>query len=453
MSDRRAIAVVLARGGSKGLPRKNAMMIAGRPCVAWTLEAAKSSAHIARVVLSTDDAELMAIGRAFEVEVVPRPNELASDTATVDAAVRSAVEALERGAPWPARMPIVILYGNVPVRPAGLIDRAVALLIESGCDSVQSYQPVGKHHPWWTARVSSEGHVSPWEGEVLNHGVFRRQDLPPAFIPDGGVIAVTREALFREVAGVQPGPHAFFGKDRRGVVNPEGSVVDIDSRIDMLVAEAVLSEANREEERGGWWSEPNRERERAGQDPAIPVRDREGAALDVSAKKFPLAYLITFRTYGTWLHSDARTSVDRHHNTPGQPPIEPDELLEIESARRMKAPPVELPSPARQVVSRTVEEVCRHRGWTLLAQNVRTNHVHLVVSAECEPERIMNDLKSWASRRLSEAGLAPGPVVWSRHGSTRYIWDRDDADDACDYVRDQQDLPWTPGTHRPGTAP
>lgn len=451
MNDRRAIAVVLARGGSKGLPRKNALPVAGRPCVAWTLEAAKSSASIARVVLSTDDAELMEIGRACEVEVIARAADLASDTATVDAAARGAVKELERDGPLAPRTPIVILYGNVPVRPVGLIDRAVALLVESGCDSVQSYQPVGKHHPWWTARVGPEGRVAPWEGEVLNHGVFRRQDLPPAFIPDGGVIAVTRGALFLEVAGVQPGPHAFFGNDRRGVVNPEGSVVDIDSRIDLLVAEAVLSDADRE--RGEPRSEPNRERERAGPSPAAPIRDREGAGQGPSIKQFPLAYLITFRTYGTWLHGDARTSVDRHQNTRGEAPVVPDELLEIEAARRMKEPPVELASPARQVVSRTFEEVCRHRGWTLLAQNVRTNHVHLVVRAECEPERIMSDLKSWASRRLSEAGLSPGPAVWSRHGSTRYIWDGGDADDACDYVRDQQDLPWAPGTRRPGTAP
>jgi len=245
MAEPRAIAVVLARGGSKGLPRKNALPLAGRPCVAWTLEAAQHATSVGRIVLSTDDEELMAIGRGWGAEVIARPADLASDTATVDAAARSAVSTLEGDAPLPARTPIVILYGNVPVRPAGLIDRALALLVERGCDSVQSYQPVGKNHPWWTARVGEDGRVAPWEGEVLNHGVFRRQDLPPAFIPDGGVIAVTRAALFLEVPGVPPGPHAFFGKDRRGVENPEGSVVDIDSRTDLLVAEAVLREQRR----------------------------------------------------------------------------------------------------------------------------------------------------------------------------------------------------------------
>src|SRR5262249_31660711 len=149
------------------------------------------------------------------------------DTARVDDATRHAVEALSAspGLPASSSLPIVILYGNVPVRPAGLIDSAVRLLVSSKCDSVQSYSPVGKFHPWWTARVDpASGQVRPWEGKVLNHGVFRRQDLPPAFIPDGGVLVVTRRALFGQVADADPGPHAFLGKDRRGVINPEGAV-------------------------------------------------------------------------------------------------------------------------------------------------------------------------------------------------------------------------------------
>jgi N-acylneuraminate cytidylyltransferase len=244
----KALALILARGGSKGVPRKNAAVIAGKPCVMWTVGAAKDAEAVGRVVLSTDDSELARLARDAGVEVVERPAALASDTARVDDAARHAVERLDAsGGLWtdPA-LPIVILYGNVPVRPAGLIDRAVGLMLKTGCDSVQSYSPVGKHHPWWTARVNgATGQVAPWEGDRLNHGVYRRQDLPAAFIPDGGVLVVSRRALFLRVPGAAPGPHAFFGQDRRGVTNPEGSVVDIDSPIDLIVAEAVLSGADR----------------------------------------------------------------------------------------------------------------------------------------------------------------------------------------------------------------
>lgn len=243
----KATAIILGRGGSKGLPRKNLLEIAGQPCVKWTIDAARASRLVGDVVLSSDDGEMLEIARGCGVIAVERPAELASDSARVDDAAAHAARTLIERRAIGVDVPLVILYANVPVRPSDCIDRAISRLVEAGCDSVQSYQPVGKHHPWWTARVGGDGAVTPWEGDVLNHGVFRRQDLPPAFVPDGAVIALTRRALMREVPGVAPGPHAFFGKDRRGIVNPEGSVVDIDARMDMLVAEAMLRGGTRGE--------------------------------------------------------------------------------------------------------------------------------------------------------------------------------------------------------------
>ena len=241
----KATVIILARAGSKGLPGKNAMDIAGKPCIAWTIEAAQAAACAGRVVVSADGPELAEIALKWGADVHHRPAELASDTATVDAAARSCLAWLDAqsgaGEQVSAGQPLVLLYANVPVRPAKLIDRAVELLISSGADSVQSYQPSGKHHPFWTARVSADGDVSPWQGDVLNHNIFRRQDLPPAYVPDGGIIAVTRAALTL-TRGAPPGPHAFFGVKRRGVINPTGSVVDIDDRIDAIVAAAVLNE-------------------------------------------------------------------------------------------------------------------------------------------------------------------------------------------------------------------
>jgi CMP-N,N'-diacetyllegionaminic acid synthase len=235
----RVFAVILARAGSKGVPGKNVATVGGRPCIAWTIDAARQARTVNAVAVSSDDPRALAIARDMGVGTIMRPQELATDTARVDDAARHAVE-MAGGADI-----IVVLYANVPVRPDGLIDRAVDLLRETGADSVQSYTPVGKYHPWWTARLNGQGEVVPWEGEVLNHNVFRRQDLPLAVVPDGGVLAVTRRALFLEIPGVAPGPHAFFGLDRRGVLNPEGSVVDIDSRVDLLVADALLKDVLR----------------------------------------------------------------------------------------------------------------------------------------------------------------------------------------------------------------
>lgn len=236
-----AAVIVLGRAGSKGVPGKNTAPVAGRPCAAWTIEHAQRAACVGAVAVSSDSEALLDLAVSMGAEAIRRPAELASDHATVDAAARHAASVLLESGRIASEAPIVILYANVPVRPRDLTDRAVGMLMATGCDSVQSYAPVGKHHPWWTARLdAATGTVGPWEGEVLNHGVFRRQDLPPAFIPDGGIIALTRRALMLEIPGAAPGPHAFFGVDRRGVTNPEGAVIDIDAPTDLLVADAVL---------------------------------------------------------------------------------------------------------------------------------------------------------------------------------------------------------------------
>lgn len=249
-----ALALILARGGSKGVPGKNVASVAGKPCIAWTIAHAQRSRGVARIVVSTDAESIASVAWQAGAEVVWRPPELAHDTARVDDAARHAVLGVEQGASLraptmpgacvgtiPADAPIVILYGNVPVRPIDLTDRALDLLARSGADSVQSYTRVGKHHPWWQARIDeATGSVIPWEGNTLNHGVFRRQDLPPSFVPDGGVLVVRRRALFLETPGVPPGPHAFFGRDRRGIITREGDVIDIDAPIDLVVADAIL---------------------------------------------------------------------------------------------------------------------------------------------------------------------------------------------------------------------
>jgi REP element-mobilizing transposase RayT len=94
------------------------------------------------------------------------------------------------------------------------------------------------------------------------------------------------------------------------------------------------------------------------------------------------------------------------------------------------------------VIERAAAEVCRYRGWELLAVNARTNHVHAIVAAAHSPERVLNDLKSWGTRQMVEAGLwTRGKDVWARHGSTQYLWDQDALEAAYQYVREAQDAP------------
>jgi REP element-mobilizing transposase RayT len=157
----------------------------------------------------------------------------------------------------------------------------------------------------------------------------------------------------------------------------------------------------------------------------------------------PLAYLITFTCYGAWLHGDDRGSADRDgHNLPGEPYLPPNPDRARFERDELAQPPYALDEPRRAVVLATIREVCRHHGWALLAAHVRSNHLHVVVTADAPPERVMNDLKAYSSRRLSEAGYESAQRRrWTRHGSTRYLWTEDHVQAAIRYVTDRQGAP------------
>jgi REP element-mobilizing transposase RayT len=150
----------------------------------------------------------------------------------------------------------------------------------------------------------------------------------------------------------------------------------------------------------------------------------------------PLAYLITFRCYGTWLHGEERGSIDRRnyhrYGTPDMPANE--KLLDGERAE-LKNPPILLNRAQRDVVESAIRGVCEHRAYVLHAINVRTNHVHSVVNASCEPEHVMDSFKAYATRKLRQEGLLGREVKpWARHGSTPYLWTEEQVQRAIDYV-------------------
>jgi REP element-mobilizing transposase RayT len=153
-----------------------------------------------------------------------------------------------------------------------------------------------------------------------------------------------------------------------------------------------------------------------------------------------MGYLITFRCYGTWFHGDERGSVDRRfYNQYGSPKIKPDVDKERRKARLMKHEAIYLDAAARDVVEKAIKEVCGIRAYDLHAINVRTEHVHVVVSNAAKPERMMNSFKAYATLALRSAGLAAKDGrVWSRHGSTLYLWTEEHISSAVDYVLNGQ---------------
>jgi len=229
------LAVVLARAGSEGLPSKHLQLLLGRQVIDYTLDHAMASSHITHAVVSTDCAGVKRAARCCGLTVIDRPAELATATASVQDVMLHAMEIAEENEKFTADA-LVVLYGNVPLRPLGLIDDAIELLQKTGADSVRSFCPVGKWHPQWMSRLNGDRVEACATGSI-----DRRQNLEPLFLHDGGVVAVSRAAMLRGRENPAD-PHAFFGKDRRGLQTEPGSVVEIDHVRDLYIAEAILRE-------------------------------------------------------------------------------------------------------------------------------------------------------------------------------------------------------------------
>jgi CMP-N,N'-diacetyllegionaminic acid synthase len=227
------LGVILARAGSAELKNKHLLPLLGRPVIAYTFDHAREATLLSRVVVSSDSPEALRLAAGAGFETIVRTAGLATADASVQDVMLHAIEQVEARPGFRADA-MVVLYGNVPVRPAGAIDRAIQMLRQTRCDSVRSFCPVGKWHPAWMAQLAGDRVLPLQPGSI-----HRRQDLTPLFLHDGAVVAVSREAMFRGKAHPED-PHAFFGSDRRGFQNDVGQTVEIDHQRDLYWAEAVL---------------------------------------------------------------------------------------------------------------------------------------------------------------------------------------------------------------------
>ena len=150
----------------------------------------------------------------------------------------------------------------------------------------------------------------------------------------------------------------------------------------------------------------------------------------------PLAYLITFRCYGTWLNGDERGSIDRLHNQYKSPYMSASENFVKFNQEELKGEPGSLNAKQRAAVESAIREVCNHRNWILRAINVRTNHVHAVVSTgDTNPARALNNFKSYSTRKMRENGCwQPQHSPWSNKGSKRWLWNDRSVETAVGYV-------------------
>jgi REP element-mobilizing transposase RayT len=155
-----------------------------------------------------------------------------------------------------------------------------------------------------------------------------------------------------------------------------------------------------------------------------------------------MRYLITFACYGAHMHGDEAGSVDRRHHLFGGRRVETDPRRAFNERRSMVQEPYGMDCRARAAVLATFQEVCSYRGWGLLAAHVRATHVHVVVEAEARPERVMNDLKAYASRKLNRlSGDVGARRHWAYHGSTLWLWKDQEVRNAVRYVVEEQGQP------------
>jgi len=231
---RRVFAVIPARGGSKGVPRKNIAPLGGRPLIGWTVASARSSVTVDRLILSSDDPEIVAAAQAEGCEApFLRPAEFSDDAARSIDVVRHAMDWAERAGEGPYDY-LVLLQPTSPLRIGADIDQCVRACHESGAPAaVAVVEP--PHSPYWMYAREEGGRLSPLLPPPA--GASRRQDLPAAYLPNGAVY-VGRWGALRQA-------ETFMMEGAVGVVMPPERSIDIDTPLDFQVAELLLTRARR----------------------------------------------------------------------------------------------------------------------------------------------------------------------------------------------------------------
>ena len=224
-SEPNIVVIIPARGGSKGIPRKNIQLLAGIPLIAHTIGQALASKSVSRVIVSTDDAEIAAISGQYGAEIVLRPVHLAADDSTSEEALLHAIDTLEKSGPTIDM--VVFLQCTAPIRSADDIDNAIDLFKENEADSLLSGVP--SHLFLWQVK----------NGEAIaeNHNYLkrkRRQDMQNQYVENGSIY-IFRPQMLRETGNRLGGKIVLYQMD-------EQSALDIDSLHDLARCELVFAE-------------------------------------------------------------------------------------------------------------------------------------------------------------------------------------------------------------------
>lgn len=220
------VAIIPARGGSKGIPKKNIKLLDGKPLISYTIEHAKKSKYINKVVVSTEDGEIAEISKKYGAEVIKRPEELAKDESPTIDAIFHVLEVLKSEKYSPDI--VILLQPTSPLRTAEDIDNAMELFSNSDCESVVSVCGV-EHPPHWSSKIE-KGYLKPLFGEK-NLGM-RRQDFNNVYMANGAVYISTPQMLYKY--------NGFHCDCTTPYIMPIERSIDIDNAIDFMLSELVM---------------------------------------------------------------------------------------------------------------------------------------------------------------------------------------------------------------------
>ena len=232
----KVLGIITARGGSKGIPGKNLKMLAGKPLLAYTIETARQSRALDRVILSTEDEAIAVAARDLGCDVpFMRPMDLAQDETPHLPVIQHAARWMQERVNY-APDAVMILQPTSPLRTADDIAAAVQLLDTSGADSVLSVNEVPVHaHPMRTLRLDADGHAALFvSGEPVRKRINRRQDLPPAWVMNGCIYACRTRVLF----DAEP---SLYGNRVAAYRMPVDRSLSIDDLEDWHAAERALA--------------------------------------------------------------------------------------------------------------------------------------------------------------------------------------------------------------------
>ena len=227
------LAIIPARGGSKGLPGKNIKELCGKPLIAWTIEQAKSCDDSDRIVVSTDDEEIAEVAKKYSAEVpFVRPPELASDTATTIDVIFHAINWLKEHEDYRPEY-ILLLQPTSPLRSGEDINGAIQMLKDKDVRAVVSVCETD-HYPWWSNILPADDNMKDFlRPEILNK---RRQDLPVFYRLNGAIYLADTDYLREQ--------NSFLGPDTFAYKMSKERSVDVDSDIDFKLAALLLEEQN-----------------------------------------------------------------------------------------------------------------------------------------------------------------------------------------------------------------